>query len=170
MQSSSRLSSVLVPQFRHPFSRLPVLHLGIMQTGSHQHVGIRLRPHAVIGTVAFHIMIIGFILRISHSSNSPVVSGIVSSSMVVTTSTNGTGYHAMEQLWPFIHGHAHQHSAGAAPCRSRAADRRTGKQRVTDVQIVVEGIFLTQEFTVFIPLLTQLAAAADVGDGVDSRG
>ena len=75
----------------------------------------------------------------------------------------------MEQLWPFIHGHAHQHSAGAAPhavAKPRIAVP-LGKQRVTDVQIVVEGIFLTQEFTVFIPLLTQLAAAADVGDGVD---
>ncbi len=48
-----------------PILPVPSIAPGIMQTGSHQHVGIGLRPHAVIGTVAFHIVIIGFILRIS---------------------------------------------------------------------------------------------------------
>ncbi len=140
-----------------------------MQTGSHQHVGIRLRPHAVIGTVAFHIVIIGFILRISPlfkftggQRNSFIQHG---------------GHHIDERHWAITPWNSSGRSFTATPisippalppCRSRAADRRTlGKQRVTDVQIVVEGIFLTQEFTVFIPLLTQLAAAADVGDGVD---
>lgn len=158
------------PQFGHPFRRLPVLHLGIVQSGGDQHMRISLRPDAVVGAVAFHVVVIGFILWIPPLFKFP---GGQWNRFVQHgghhIDERHLGYHAMKQLRTFVNGHAHQHPAGAAP--HAIAELRIavplGQQRVTDVQIVVEGIFLTQKFAVLIPLLPQLAPAADMGDGVD---
>ena len=72
----------------------------------------------------------------------------------------------MEKLRPLVHRHAHQHAAGAAAhavAKARIAIALS-QQRIADVEIIVEGVLLAQKLSVFIPLLAQFAAAANMGD------
>ena len=54
-----------VTQFGHPFGRLPILYLAVVQAGGYQQVGIRFRFHMVVRGVAEHIAVIDLLIGIS---------------------------------------------------------------------------------------------------------
>ena len=80
------------PQLGDPLGRLPVLDARVADAGGHQHVRIGLGLDVVIGRVAGDGAIGARRRWIGspHSGKSLAVSGSVSSSMVLSASTNGT--------------------------------------------------------------------------------
>ncbi len=78
-------------QLRRPFGRLPIGHARIVQTAGDQQRRIVLRGDIVVRAVAanvFERLLVGD--GLPHWDHSPGVSGSVSSSIVFSTSTNGT--------------------------------------------------------------------------------
>ena len=88
--TSTMVLSVLVAlSFCHPFGRLPILYLAIPIACGNQHSRVSLGSHIVVWRIRFHIVII-----ILFDWDCPFIVfrwwGMLSSSMVVTTSTKGT--------------------------------------------------------------------------------
>ena len=111
------------------------------------------------------------VIGLPHSGHSGGVSGSVSSSIVLRTSTNGTS--AMmprEELRPHVRDGAHQQSAGRAAMRDDAALRarslaRSGARPRRRNRVKVFSFL--RELAVAVPAPAFFGAAADVRDRVD---
>ena len=95
---------------------------------------------------------------------------MLSSSIVVTTSTNGTCA-AMRAvvLRRHVGDRAHQQSAGAAAGGEDLVLRDVAlrDEELGRVDEIGEGVFLLEQLAVLVPLPAHFLAAADVRDGVD---
>ena len=139
-----------------------------MQTGRHQHVRVRFRFHVVIRAVLFHIAIIGFILRVAPLLKLP---GRQRDGLIEHGGNHidkrDLRNNALKAIGPLIDNRPHQHAARATA--HAKAELRIAialfNQRIADVKVVIKGVFLFEEFPVFIPVLPQLAAAANMGNG-----
>ena len=78
------------PKLCHPFGGLPILYLAIPIACGNQHSRVSLGSHIVVWRIRFHIVIIILLIGIAPFIVFTLVRGMLSSSMVVTTSTKGT--------------------------------------------------------------------------------
>jgi hypothetical protein len=95
---------------------------------------------------------------------------MLASSIVVTTSTNGTCDRiTLYFLRRHVGDRPHQQAAGAAAKRGHAIRRGIAflHQEIGDVDEVGEGVLLVQQLAILVPAAAHFLAAADVGDGVE---
>ena len=141
-----------------------------MQTGGDQHVGIGFRFDVIVRAVRFHIAVVNLILRIPPLFKLP---GRQRNGFIEHGRHHIDKRHLrdnpLKAIGTLVDNRPHQHAARAAA--HAKAELRIAiallNQRIADVEVVIEGVFLFQEFPVLIPVLPQLTAAANMGDGED---